>query len=153
MDGELLVVQGGEAGHVEAGVKPSFDDFAAMASTRLLRAAFLLSGDRHAAEDLVQGTLERLFVAWRRVDGDPYAYAYRTLVNLASNERRWRRRHPQTGLPLAGDPVAAGFGREHSNNVAARRDVVALLQQVPPRQRAVKRPRFSAALIRVAALG
>ncbi|GGZ81802.1 hypothetical protein GCM10010308_63580 [Streptomyces vinaceusdrappus] len=35
----------------------------------LMRTAFLLTGDRYAAEDLVQSTLERSYTAWRRVSG------------------------------------------------------------------------------------
>lgn len=34
---------------------------------RLMRTAFLLTGEQHAAEDLVQSTLEQAYVAWRRV--------------------------------------------------------------------------------------
>jgi DNA-directed RNA polymerase specialized sigma24 family protein len=50
---------------------------------------FALTGDRAAAEDLVQEVLEHLYVAWPRVD-DPAAYARRALVNRGTN--RWRQR-------------------------------------------------------------
>jgi RNA polymerase sigma-70 factor (sigma-E family) len=70
-----------------------FVEFAAVASARLRRAAFLLCGDWHTAEDLVQVTLEKLFVSWRRISrrDEVYAYAMRTLVNTYLADRRLRR--------------------------------------------------------------
>ncbi|BEP16509.1 SigE family RNA polymerase sigma factor [Acidothermaceae bacterium B102] len=67
------------------------------ARARLVRTATLLTaGDRHLAEDLVQTTLTRLYLAWPRIraaDG-PDGYARRTLVNALIDERRrpFRRR-------------------------------------------------------------
>ena len=43
-----------------------FTEFAVATSPRLRRAAFLLCGDWHTAEDLVQTTLAKVFVSWRR---------------------------------------------------------------------------------------
>ncbi|MFE9656985.1 sigma factor [Micromonospora sp. NPDC006431] len=58
-----------------------FDDFVRTRSIVLLRVAFLLTGDRHAAEDLLQEVLEQVYVRWRRVRSSPEAYARRALVN------------------------------------------------------------------------
>ena len=44
-----------------------FTEFAAIASPRLRRTAFLLCGDWHTAEDLAQTTLAKMFVAWREI--------------------------------------------------------------------------------------
>ena len=45
-------------------------DFAAARAGELYRSACLLTGgDTHLAEDLVQETLARVFVRWRRVSG------------------------------------------------------------------------------------
>ncbi|MFJ9818135.1 SigE family RNA polymerase sigma factor [Streptomyces sp. NPDC101151] len=59
---------------------------------RLMRTAFLLTGEQHAAEDLVQSTLERVYVAWRKVGSadDPEAYVRRVMIN--AHARRHRRR-------------------------------------------------------------
>lgn len=69
-----------------------FIEFAAIASPRLRRTAFLLCGDWHTAEDLAQTTLAKLFVSWRRVSqlDAVQAYATRTLVNsyLAGQRRK-----------------------------------------------------------------
>ncbi|NLF04898.1 MAG: SigE family RNA polymerase sigma factor [Actinomycetales bacterium] len=59
----------------------------------LLRAAWLLVGDAHRAEELAQQALERTYVAWPRArTGDPVAYARRVLVNLRTDTWRRRRR-------------------------------------------------------------
>ncbi|WP_163550792.1 sigma factor [Candidatus Frankia nodulisporulans] len=73
-----------------------FRDFFAPRLPRLLRLAYLLCGDATEAEDLVQITLARAYVAWRRVQSSdhPDAYVRRILVN--ANRRRFgRRRVPE----------------------------------------------------------
>lgn len=109
-----------------------FDDFVRARSTTLLRVAYLLTGDRHAAEDLLQEVLEQLYVRWRRVRTTPEAYARRALVNRAANRWRRRARRPERAL---GDLDPAQ--RDHSDGVALREAVVAALRALPPRQRAV----------------
>jgi RNA polymerase sigma-70 factor (sigma-E family) len=108
-----------------------FDDFVRMRTTALLRVAYLLTGDRHAAEDLLQEVLEQMYVRWRRIDGPPDAYARRALVNRSTNRWRWRSRRPETAL--AHHDVAE---RDHSDDVVVRDTVVAALRALPPRQRA-----------------
>jgi DNA-directed RNA polymerase specialized sigma24 family protein len=60
-----------------------FVEFAAAAAPRLRRMAFLLCGDWHLSEDLVQTTLAKIFVSWRKIRRQEAedAYAARTLVN------------------------------------------------------------------------
>jgi RNA polymerase sigma-70 factor (sigma-E family) len=101
---------------------------------RLVRTATLLTaGDAHLAEDLVQTTLTKLFLAWpriRKADG-PDAYARRTLVNALIDERRrpfWRRERAHAEVP---DPTSAGHqgGPEFDKLEAA-------LAELPPGMRA-----------------
>ena len=71
------------------------EDFEAWVHARggaLARTAYLLTGDVHLAEDLVQDTLARVAQHWRRVGrGDsPDAYARKVMHHLAID--RWRRR-------------------------------------------------------------
>ncbi len=70
-----------------------FTEFAAAASPRLRRTAFLLCGDWQAAEDLTQATLAKVFVAWRRISRRDavFSYATRTLANTYLAGRRRRR--------------------------------------------------------------
>jgi len=68
----------------------AFVQFVDDRSTQLLRMAYLLSGDQHLAEELVQETLERVYVRWSRLhQGQEMAYARRVLTNLRTD--RWRR--------------------------------------------------------------
>lgn len=68
-----------------------FPDFVRAASPSLLHTAWLLTGDRHRAEDMVQGALARTYAAWARVRAeDATAYARRVLVNAHTDW--WRRR-------------------------------------------------------------
>ena len=57
----------------------------------LLRTAYLLTGDRHSAEDLVQTSLAKLYLAWDKVHdrGSMDAYVRRIMVN--ENNSLWRR--------------------------------------------------------------
>ena len=69
----------------------------------LMRTAYLLTGDRHQAEDVLQTALAKLYLAWDRVrDRNAVdAYVRRIMVNeLASGWRRgWRRRELATERP------------------------------------------------------
>ncbi|MGW2278743.1 SigE family RNA polymerase sigma factor [Streptomyces sp. NPDC001770] len=116
------------------------DDFQAFVVgrwPRLMRTAYLLTGEQYAAEDLVQGCLERTFVAWRKVAQarDPDAYVRRIMIN--THARRYRRglkeylsRGDAPGLghdlPERGDDMAQAVERS---------DLVAALARLPLRQR------------------
>jgi RNA polymerase sigma-70 factor (sigma-E family) len=108
-----------------------FDDFVRTRSVSLLRVAYLLTGDRHAAEDLLQEVLEQVYVRWRRVRTTPEAYARRALVNRAANRWRRRARRPESALGDL-DPSTP----DATDDVALREAVVTALRAVPPRQRA-----------------
>jgi len=80
-------------------------DFTAYVAARrphLRRTAYLLCGDWHQAEDLVQTALAKLYVAWPRVrrDGSPEAYARKILVrsHLDETRRPWRRERSSSQL-------------------------------------------------------
>ncbi|MDP3893267.1 sigma factor [Nocardioides sp.] len=51
----------------------SFDAFVAARYAALLRTAFLLTGHRQEAEDLVQETLLKAAKVWRRIEHGPEA--------------------------------------------------------------------------------
>ncbi|MCO8270017.1 SigE family RNA polymerase sigma factor [Actinoplanes sp. TRM 88003] len=109
-----------------------FDDFVRSRSTGLLRVAYLLTGDRHAAEDLLQEVLEQMYVRWRRIHGAPEAYARRALVNRATNRWRSRARRPETPL----DAQHEQPGPDHGEDVALRSAVLDALRELPAKQRA-----------------
>ncbi|NEB80870.1 SigE family RNA polymerase sigma factor [Streptomyces sp. SID14478] len=112
-----------------------FQSFVVGRWARLMRTAFLLTGDQHAAEDLVQSSLERVYTAWRRVASaqDPDAYVRRIMVNMHARRHRGRfkelvSRRDDTSLdvPERGDRMAQALDRG---------DLMAALVQLPPRQR------------------
>lgn len=75
-----------------AGDEEGFTDFAAASGGRLFRTAWLLTGDWHLAEDLVQETLGKVYRVWttRRRPDDPIAYARTALVRTFITHRRRR---------------------------------------------------------------
>ncbi|MEV5965764.1 SigE family RNA polymerase sigma factor [Kribbella sp. NPDC051952] len=86
-----------------------FEEFARAGIPQLYRTAWLLTGDRHHAEDLVQDTLASLLRTWHKID-TPAAYARTTLVRTFISQRRrksWSER-PTADLPeraeRPGDP-------------------------------------------------
>jgi DNA-directed RNA polymerase specialized sigma24 family protein len=83
-----------------------FDEFVTSHTAVLSRVAFLLTGDHHLAEDLLQVALSQVASRWPQVrDGNPEAYVRRCLVNQLTSWRRRRRYHerPIRGLACAKD--------------------------------------------------
>ena len=108
--GVLRVVIGQQSSGGNAAGR-EFDRFVASASPGLLRAAYLLTGDRADAEDLLQSALLRVFRRWETISGPPAGYAAAVLQNLSRDRWRWLRRRPPTvasdewDAPAAADPV------------------------------------------------
>jgi RNA polymerase sigma-70 factor (sigma-E family) len=82
---------------------PDFVEFASARSAALFRTAWLLTGDWHQSEDLVQETLGRMFRLWHRVARieDPNAYAHTVLIRtfLSGRRRRSSQEQPTAELP------------------------------------------------------
>ncbi|MGC4937135.1 SigE family RNA polymerase sigma factor [Kribbella sp. DT2] len=113
-----------------------FAEYAATHQQRMYRQAYLLTGDLHQAEDLVQATLLKLYRAWPRASEVEYlkAYSSKTLVRTYLHGRRkWRREHELSRLPAparAADPTDL------------RLTLLAALADLPRRARAVVVLRF-----------
>lgn len=116
----------------------SYEEFVAARSAALFRTAYLMTGNRADAEDLLQATLVKVYVAWRRASsaGSPEAYARRILVNTLVSSRRPARftRERLVHIP----PDAAVCDPDPSDRLTIWPHVVSL----PPRQRAVVVLRF-----------
>ena len=110
-----------------------FEEFALAQRSPLVRMARLLTaGDDALAEDLVQVTLTKLYVAWPRVRraGNPVGYARTSLTHAFVDERRRpHRRETPTGEVL--DTTS------YDAHDAPAEAVLAALRDLPPRQRAV----------------
>jgi RNA polymerase sigma-70 factor (sigma-E family) len=122
-----------------------FREFARNHALTLRRSAYLLCGDWHLAEDLVQATLIKLHGVWPRVDRvqQPVSYARKILLNRWLSERRraWRRSEDRSGeLP---DGTDLAWSPEASQEQAElRAELFELLAALAPRQRAVLVLRF-----------
>src|SRR5690242_8769142 len=68
-----------------------FEGWLAAREAALQRTAYLLTGDVHTAQDLVQTTLAKMYLAWPRISRRDHvdAYARRVLVN--EHRSTWRR--------------------------------------------------------------
>ncbi|MFE6746143.1 SigE family RNA polymerase sigma factor [Kitasatospora purpeofusca] len=113
-----------------------FEGFAATRWRRLVRTAYLLTGDYHEAEDVVQATLAKVFRSWARIGrlDEPDAYVHRALVN--NNLSRHRRRRVRQLLVPVLPERAHGAGAGH-RDVEERSVLLQALAELPPRQRAV----------------
>ncbi len=112
-----------------------FTSFVQARSAALFRTALLLTGERHAADDLVQSTLEQICRHWRRVRSAdvPEAYARRILVNLAND--RWRRQRRHAEASLRDD--AGGEQLDPYRGVDTRDELMRTLQSLPTGMRTV----------------
>ena len=110
-----------------------FEEFLLAQRGPLVRMARLLTAGDHAlAEDLVQTTLTRLYVAWPRVRraGNPVGYARTSLTHAFVDERRRpHRRETPTDEVLD--------TRSYDADARPADAVLAALRDLPPRQRAV----------------
>ncbi|GAA4089815.1 SigE family RNA polymerase sigma factor [Nocardioides kongjuensis] len=115
-----------------------FEDFVRRRRSHLLGTAVVLSaGDHHLAEDLVQGVLVRLYLAWGRATrrGGVDAYARRALVNAFIDHRRRPSVARETVTDTVPDRAAA---TEHGalGEGAVDAELLAALRALPERMRA-----------------
>jgi len=115
----------------------AFEEFVERTADRLLRSAVLLTGDRAAGEDLLQGALERTGRHWHRIGAEaPEAYIRRALVNAATS--RWRRRRFHE-VPLLVDATWTADARvvDAAEVLSQRDELIRGYRHCSPRQRAV----------------
>ena len=113
-------------------------DFASYLEARqpaLLRTAYLLTGSRHGAEDLVQETMAKLYLSWdkvRRVESID-AYVRRSMINEHNSlwRRAWKRNEVTTDLV----PDRTPSTDRHDDGTGAA--LWSFVQTLPRKQRAV----------------
>lgn len=114
-----------------------FRDFVGARSKALLQTAYLLTGDWEHGRDLVQSALAGLARRWERLADPEHAEAYvRKAIYHAHVDRTrllsWRRERSTAIVPDL--PVERS---DPADQVAARRDLLAAVRQLPRGQRAV----------------
>lgn len=106
----------------------------------LLRTAWLLTGDHHRAEDLVQTALGKTWPHWSRIAqsgaGGYDAYVRRVMMTtyIAWWRRRWNAEYPMDLLP---EPTSSGTESPTESATVLRQDMLMALAQLPRGQRAV----------------
>jgi RNA polymerase sigma-70 factor (sigma-E family) len=119
-----------------------FTAFAGACQLRMLRAAYLVCGDRHLAEDLLQGALIKVALRWGQLrDGNPEAYLRVILFRDAVSWRRRMRRE----VSVADPPDRPGVGHrapdqapDDGNEPTQRRILFAVaLGRLTAKQRAI----------------
>ncbi|SDD31152.1 SigE family RNA polymerase sigma factor [Glycomyces harbinensis] len=110
-----------------------FRSFAIAQRESLRRYAYLLCGDWYEADDIVQKALTKMFAAWKRVEpGGASAYVRKIVTNVYISHRRlsWvRRERAHSELPVQ-------RLERPQEEVDVRLELIALLDRLPPRQRA-----------------
>jgi len=105
-----------------------FEGFVVTRRNAMLRTAYLLTGDRHDAEDLVQSALIKVVPKWERIKDSPEPYVRQVLARESVNRwrsRRWRQ--------VTTDVVPEVMHHDSTDRIALLED----LRRLSPRQRAV----------------
>jgi RNA polymerase sigma-70 factor (sigma-E family) len=119
---------------MDAEAAERFAEWAQTRSRALHRLAYLLCGDWHVAEDLVQEALARAALKWPRVEQleNPDAYVRRILVNQLNTLRR-RKSWRTSAVAIAPEMAVPDGTVAHARND----ELMTALRQLPTRQRAV----------------
>jgi len=119
---------------VRQSLEDEFTAFVAERGQTLLRIAHALTGNREAAQDLVQGALAKAYARWPRIHGDAEAYVRKIIYNDRASA--WRRAGTRNEVIVAEVPDRA-VERHHDQDVTDRITVQKALLTLPTRQRAV----------------
>jgi RNA polymerase sigma-70 factor (sigma-E family) len=123
---------------VKAELEREFLDFVAYRGTAMFRTAYALTGDRHAAEDLIQTALAKTALRWSGVHTSPEAYVRRVMYHECVSSWR-RKRFAETPLPAVLNDHATP---DHSDRTLIRMSLQTALRLLAPKQRAVVVLRF-----------
>lgn len=111
-----------------------FTEYLAARQPGLLRTAYLLTGDRHQAEDVLQTSLAKLYLAWDKVHdrGAVDAYVRRIMVNENNSlwRRAWKRREYATEVLPEGR-------HDDAYDDGTNDELWRVVQSLPPRARSV----------------
>lgn len=135
--GRSMETLSGKQVEVRVGGRSRDEEFVAFVEAEgpyLFRTAYFLVGERALAEDLVQGTFERVYRGWDKARaGAPRAYARKVLVNLRTDT--WRRTR-LTDVP-GDDNLPVAPADDHAAQVALRDELARALGSLSPQQRRV----------------
>jgi RNA polymerase sigma-70 factor (sigma-E family) len=123
---------------MRASAEAEFKAYVTARSYALWHTAYLMCGDAHQAEDVVQTALMKLYTAWNRVEraDNRDGYVRRVLVHCVIDEKRraWRRERSVAAVPESAAPEGSDVGERDA--------VLQALARLAPRQRATLVLRF-----------
>jgi len=113
-----------------------FEEYVAARGRALEQYAYVLTGDRHRAQDLTQVALAKAYRRWRRVTraGHPDAYVRRIVTNSYLD---WRRRRGNAEEPVEVIPEQADGAADPADRIALRDELQRALSTLTTHQRAV----------------
>jgi RNA polymerase sigma-70 factor (sigma-E family) len=117
---------------VDDSARREFAEFAAARSGALIRVAYVLTGDQHAAEDLLQTALTKAAARWGRIQTSPEAYVRQVMYREQVSGWRRRARHRETTMADVPDQAAAAEA-----SAETRLGVQQALRALPAGKRAV----------------
>jgi RNA polymerase sigma-70 factor (sigma-E family) len=120
--------------------QPSFDAFVAARGSAMLRHAYVLTGDRYLAEDLVQETLAHLYRRWDTVVASTSPETY-VRTSVTRQFLSWRRRRSSSERVTA-DPPDSLSTPDDGERIAGDDAVWRALATLPRKQRAILALRF-----------
>jgi len=112
-----------------------FEQYMAARQPSLLRTAYLLTGDQHSAEDLVQTSLAKLYLAWDKVQRREMLDGYVRRIMVNENNSLWRRawKRKEVTTDEVPDRVGTSDRPDHGESSA----LWEFVQTLPRKQRAV----------------
>ncbi len=129
---QKCTVRGSTVGDRQSTGLLEYQEFASARAGQLFRVAYLMCGDWHEAQDLVQVVLAKLYSSWHRIHSNESvdAYARKTLLHTYLSHRRLRR---NSEIPIA----EFAESRAPGDNPELRLVLLEALASLPPRNRAV----------------
>jgi RNA polymerase sigma-70 factor (sigma-E family) len=117
--------------------REAFKGYVAGRSPALLRTAYMLTGNRADAEDLLQTALAKTYLAWDSIrDRESIdAYVRRIMVNTRTSW--WRRRRHASEIVTDDVPEPATGGRDAASDIVLHDAIWTALSDLPKRQRAM----------------
>lgn len=114
--------------------RQDFAEFVAGRSAELLRLAYVLTADQHAAEDLLQSALTKAAARWGRIHSAPEGYVRQIMYREQVSSWRRRARRPVTVVAQVPEPPPQD---DQMVMVEARLALRDALLALPPGKRAV----------------
>jgi RNA polymerase sigma-70 factor (sigma-E family) len=116
---------------VDDSARREFAEFAAARAGALIRVAYVLTGDQHAAEDLLQTALTKAAAHWGRIHTAPEAYVRQVIYREQVSS--WRRRARRREATMADVPDQAAAVPDTEIRLSLQQ----ALRALPPGKRAV----------------